>query len=311
MKKKRSFIFILAVSILISGFSLDYQKAKDFPVLKGPYLGQKPPGMIPEVFAPGIISTEKSELNSVFSPKGDEFFYAISTSTKEELKNGIYLYIIMYTKQINGVWIKPEIASFPGKYSAVDMSFSPDGNRIFFCSNRPTSWNKSPNRDIWYCERFTQGWSAPINPGVPLNSPGDEVYPTFTTDGSMYFSSSRENGKGRKDVYYAKFINDKYSKPVHLGDAINTKYNEGDAFVAPDESYLLVTCKGRPIDQGGDGIFISFKKKDGSWSKMRNIKSMTKISGGCPMVSPDGKYFFFTRKDDIYWVDAKILKSYK
>lgn len=42
---------------------------------KGPYLGQKPPGMIPEIFAPGIISTAKEELNSVFSLDGREFYF--------------------------------------------------------------------------------------------------------------------------------------------------------------------------------------------------------------------------------------------
>jgi hypothetical protein len=117
-KNIRYFLLIFSIFALF----LNLTAENDWPVLKGPYLGQKPPGMTPEIFAPGIISTKKNELNSVFSPKGDEFFFAICTSTREEHKKGIYLYIIMYTKQINGVWTKPETASFPGKYSAVDKS---------------------------------------------------------------------------------------------------------------------------------------------------------------------------------------------
>jgi hypothetical protein len=47
----------------------------DFPVLKGPYLGQKPPGMTPEIFAPGIISTGHSERIAAFTPDGKYFFF--------------------------------------------------------------------------------------------------------------------------------------------------------------------------------------------------------------------------------------------
>lgn len=63
----------------------------------------------------------------------------------------------------------------------------------------------------------------------------------------------------------------------------------------------------------GKGLDISFKKKDGSWTKLVNMEKILKrnIIGGCPYVSPDGKYFFFTRKSDIYWVDAKIIEQLK
>ena len=47
--------------------------ARDFPVLEGPYMGQTPPGMTAEVFAPGIVSTEAWEVEGVFAPGMDEF----------------------------------------------------------------------------------------------------------------------------------------------------------------------------------------------------------------------------------------------
>ena len=104
----------LSITFLINSNALQ----NDLPVLKGPYFGQTPPGMTPEIFAPGIISTEdKYELNSVFSPKGDEFFYEISTTTPEEKKQGKYFYVILVSKQVNGVWTKPELTPFSGKYS--------------------------------------------------------------------------------------------------------------------------------------------------------------------------------------------------
>ena len=72
MKRKWMYIF-LSCLIIISVTSC--ANNSDFPVLKGPYLGQKPPGMTPEVFAPGIISTEHKEHSTLaFSPDGTEIF---------------------------------------------------------------------------------------------------------------------------------------------------------------------------------------------------------------------------------------------
>lgn len=274
---------------------------KEFPILKGPYLGQKPPGMVPEVFAPGIISTEKSELNAVFSPAGDEFYFAIHLAPPEDR------YVIMVSRQVNGIWTRPEVAPFSGRYTDVDMTFSLDGKQLYFCSKRPVPQSASPEYNIWVVHRTPNGgWSEPENLGAPVNTAGSETYPTFTKNGRMYFSSSRQGGKGSKDIYYSELIGGAYSDPVNLGEAINSQFGEGDTFVAPDESYLIVTHWGGPK---GKGLYISFKQEDGTWTKSVDMESILKrtIVGGCPMVTPDGKYFFYTSKGQIYWVDARII----
>ncbi|MBE0664402.1 MAG: hypothetical protein IH584_01170 [Candidatus Aminicenantes bacterium] len=55
--------------LILAALNVSAQQ-KEFPKLTGPYLGQKPPGTTPELFAPGIVSTGLNELNSVFSPDG-------------------------------------------------------------------------------------------------------------------------------------------------------------------------------------------------------------------------------------------------
>ena len=293
-------------------FNINLSGEADWPVLKGPYLGQKPPGMIPEIFAHGIISTEKSELNSVFSPRGDEFFFAIY-SPKPNNKC-----VIMYSKQVNGIWTKPEAAHFSGKYIDVDMAFSPDGNKLYFCSIRPNQSGSilEPKHDIWFCKRLgNNNWSKPKKLGTLINSLESETYPTFTQNGRMYFASSRKGGYGGKDIYYSQQINGKFSKPVNIGNAINTQYGEGDTFVALDESFLIISAGGRPDSIGGGDLYISFKKNDGSWTIAKNMgKSInTKVYEYCPMVSPDGRYLFFSRffegRSDIYWVSSKIIEN--
>ena len=299
MKSKTIFIGIFMFSIFV--FSSHAQQ-DDFPVLKGPYLGQKPPGMTPEIFAPGIVSTEdKYELNAVFSPDGKEFYYEISTTTMEEKKEGKYFYIIMVSKQIDGAWTKPELAEFSGEHSIYDLCFAPDGNRIYFTSDRDDPWNTTKENHIWYINRLEGGWSEAKILGPPIYSHEGDGQQTITKDGSMYF---RIGG----DFYFSKYKNGEFQEPVLLGDEINSPYYESKPCLALDESYLLFVRYGMPetID-GGRGLYISFQNNDGSWTEAKN----TQILGSLPKFSPDGKYFFFSKSKDVYWVDAKIIEDLK
>jgi Tol biopolymer transport system component len=298
MKSKAIYTGILLSVVLVVNSTA--QKS-DFPVLKGPYLGQKPPGMIPEIFAPGFISTEKSELNSVFSPDGNEFYYSIYTPEP------VGAYTIWYTKMIDKVWTKPDIVPFSGEFTDVDMSFSPDEKRLYFCSRRPVPGNPKPEYYVWYCSLLEDhSWSEPVLLDFPVNTPFSETYPTFTKEGRMYLASNRNGSTGSKDVYSIDYVGERFTNQVNLGDSINTEYGEGDTFIASDESYMIISCWGRPE---GEGMDISFKKMDGSWTKKVNIEKTLNwnTGGGCPYVSPDGKYFFFTNNGDIYWVSAKII----
>jgi Tol biopolymer transport system component len=80
---------------------------------------------------------------------------------------------------------------------------------------------------------------------------------------------------------------------------------------------LIVNSNGRPDDLGRGDLYISFKKKDSSWTPLKNMgkEINSEYTDYCPMLSPDGKYLFFTStrtgNGDIYWVDAKIIEDLK
>jgi hypothetical protein len=97
---------------------------KDLPVLKGQYLGQTPPGNKSQIFAPGFISTEYGELNSVFSPDGKEFYFS---------RRGIHgkPSAIMCTRMINNEWTKPAAVDFSGVYDDVDLFIKSEGKSLF------------------------------------------------------------------------------------------------------------------------------------------------------------------------------------
>jgi len=299
-------------SVLISAllFHNSYGQENNFPDLKGPYLGQNPPGMTPEIFAPDIISTDKREFNSVFSPNGKEFYF-----TKRS--DGVLKMFSM--KEEKAGWTKPVLFPYSTKYHDFDMGFSPDGDQLFFCSTRPAPGNSEPNTgyDIWYVQRKGSSWSNPTYIDGPVNNGDKQYYPTLSSDHTLYFSTQRANSLGERDIYKTTLRNGKYGKLENLGPNVNTKNDEGDAFISPDESYIIVCGMGRPDCLGSGDLYISFRKKDGGWTKSKHMgnKINSHYSDYCPYVSPDGKYFFFTSRrtgaDDIYWVDAKVVEALK
>ena len=144
----RIFLFLL---LFVVPISISAQQ-KEFPKLTGPYLGQKPPGMTPEIFAPGIISTDLRELNSVFTPDGKEFYFTIQTPGKG--------YRIYFTEETNNGWTKPAPVSFSSNYSDVDMCITPDGQRMYFGSTRPVNGVEQNDFRIWYVDRIGSEWST-------------------------------------------------------------------------------------------------------------------------------------------------------
>lgn len=267
------------------------------------YLKQKPPSTIPQIFAPDIISKEDEyEFGSVFNSNATEFFYGVAINGKEEIR---------YSKLVGDNWSKPKIILVHEKYGYNDPFLSPDENRLYFISKRALDGLGDPkDYDIWYVERFANGWSEPINAGPKINSNNDEYYISFTYNGTMYFSSNKVGSNF--DIYASKYEKGEFQKPVSLSDSINTLGYEADVFIAPDESYIIF-CGTRQDGLGRGDLYISFKNTDGTWSKSVNMgeRINTKNHELCPFVSKDGKYFFYTSNQDIYWVDAKILERYK
>ena len=266
------------------------------------YLKQKPPSAYPEIFAPNIISkTDEYEFGSVFNKDATEFFYGVVTQGKEEIR---------YSKLVGENWSSPTTILSHAHYGYNDPFLSPDEKRLYFISKRALDGLGEPkDYDIWYVERQANGWSSPINAGTNINSSSNEYYISFTKDGTMYFSSNK--GGSSFDIYASKSLDGEFQKPVLLGDAINTSNYEADVFIDPEEEYIIF-CATRQEDGLGRGdLYISFKNLDGSWSKSKNMGNRINTKGHelCPFVSADGKYFFYTSNQDIYWIDASILEE--
>jgi Tol biopolymer transport system component len=297
---------LLAASCSLTGTIAD----REFPVLKGAYLGQALPGDVPEVFAPGIISTSGNQVNSVFSPDGKEFYFSAFDPASG--------YTIMVMNESEAGWSRPRVAPFSSGYSEVDVAFSSDGDRLFYISKRPMRQGgpRMTGYQIWVVERKGATWDAPAPLGPMVNSGSRQLYPTVSRDGTLYFNSDR-GGFGRGDFFRSRVADGRYTEPENLGESINTGYDETDLLVAPDESYVVFTSADRPDGFGGGDLYVSFQAPDGSWTPALNMGDSinTASSEFCPMLSPDGRYLFFTSgrggDDDIYWIDAAIIERYR
>ena len=282
---------------------------RGFVALKGDYFGMKKPGETPEVFAPGIIKSVHRWIRCpTFSSDGKEAYW--SAGAPHGINERIW-----FMRQEGDVWQPPRVAPFSSKSDDANPHLSYDGQKLFFCSNRSLERNGEPtrDRDIWMVEIKGSSWSEPENLGSPVNTEKPEPYVTVSRNGTLYFHANNyEAGRGAADIYRSKFINNRYIGPENLGDSINSKYPDSCPCIAPDESYILFQSVRPENFSPGFNLYISFRNADGTWTKAKNMGKKINIQeAAIPKISPDGKYLFFKRESDIYWVDAKIIEKLK
>ena len=138
-----------------------------------------------------------------------------------------------------------------------------------------------------------------------------ENYPSVTRDGTIYYMRGRSDGSGA-GLYRSRLKNGYYDEAENLGGIINADSSAADPCIAPDESYLIY-CLELPGGYGEYDLYVTFQKKDGSWTEPVNLGGDINSStlDARPYVTPDGKFLFYysdqTGNGDIYCVNAKII----
>jgi len=323
-------VVLMSLFCLIT-LSLQAMGESEFKDLNGPFLGQKPPGDTPELFAPGIISSGFHDRNITFSPDLNEIFFTRTSPCDWHSS-------IIYLNKVNGNWSEPELAPFIT--STTDNAsypfISPDGRKVVFESEKQMDDSgRSLGGSLWFSLKDKKGkWGEAIPLPIP-NRSMKESFPSVSANGNIYFYARTESNADA-DLFYYEFKNNQYEAAKKLGPGINTKNEEFHPYIAPDESYLIFD---RFVYGVSHDLYISFKKDNGSWTEAINMgdtintKSAEEIR---PYVSPDGKYLFYVSKrvqdinydltysafmdrislsgnnsHDIYWVDAKIIQELK
>jgi len=300
MKKEAIYAGILLPLLFIV---MDQAQQSDFPVLNGPYLGQKPPGLTPEIFAPGIVSKEGDQARLFLAPDGSEIIY-----WEREPGSGKMRIISILNE--GGVWSEPEVLPFSEEYINMEPCLSPDGKKMFFVSNRPLSGKgegeKFPN--IWMVEKNNGTWSEPMDIGDPVNRLDIVVQPFYAVDDRLYFGGQNADGSSR-GIYCSQHAAGGFAEPEKLDEGIFGGQVSGPC-VSPDNRAFVVHAR----KDGGFGswdLYASFRDASGSRGPLVNLGNAinTEADEAGASFSPDGKYLFFSREGDICWVSAKVIEE--
>jgi len=223
--------------------------------------------------------------------------------------------VIMVSKKIRNKWRKPKIATFSGRYGDLEPFLSADGDKLYFASNRPLDpeHTEVKDYDLWVVKRDgpRSKWSQPVNLGAPVNTEHNEFYPSLTNTGNLYYTSDRPDGKGKDDIFLCENRNGRFLPPVSLSDSINTAGYEFNAFVAPDESYLMFSGYNREDGVGSGDLYISYRQ-DNTWSRAKNLGKTinSKYLDYCPFVGSDGHTLYFTsRRSDVSFTDTPFSNT--
>lgn len=292
-KTARSLLLSAALAAFCPAAFQGQEPARDFPVLRGPYLGQKPPGPVPEVFAPGVINTGMFVRDVAMTPDGREFYFGLAAG-------GYAWSTICVTRLVDGRWTPPEVMPHmeDPRFLNFEPCISPDGSKFYFLSTRPDAAAGDKERgdqDIWVMDRAGDGWGIPYNLGGPVNTAGEEYFPSVTRDGTLYFTRTESDGR-TSAIYRSRFMEGRFLEPEKLPPQVNCGTTRYNAFIAPDESYIIVPAAGRKDSLGGTDYYVVFRGADDSWSEPVHLGPAVNSPAGqefSPYVSPDGKYFFF------------------
>jgi len=269
--------------------------ADSFPVLNGPYLGQQEPGLQAQPFAPGLVSLRgRYEFALSFSPAGDELLFTQQVPEQS---------VSVYHSRVEGdAWTKPVPIrlSDGARREEMEAFFAPNGELIFFAP-----YDERMDVRIWSVEVGPGGWRNPREVASPV-ADDPAFYPTMSNRGTLYYT----NLAGRR-VYRAELDGLSVSSVEDAGLEFG-----GHAFIAPDESFVLVDAR-EPDSLGGSDIYVAFRRPEGSWSRPRHLGA--EVNSGfdetCPSLSADGRYLFFSRYDepddvsDIYWIDSAVIDA--
>ncbi|MBI9052971.1 MAG: PD40 domain-containing protein [Bacteroidales bacterium] len=331
----KQLIYLAIASLMLSCSSNSVKE--NFPVLSGEYLGQNQPKDSAILFAPNIVSSGLGDRDLAITPDGKEIFFT------RNLGNLKY-FTIFHSMQQDGIWTKPEVFKYckDSKNNYTEPFINADGSKLFFVSDKSQNEDDERNYDIWVCDKDENNeWTEPYNLGEPVNTDQNEFYPTLTNDGTIYFNHFDEKLKA-EFIYRSKLVDGEYTEPEMLNENINCGRARFNAYISPDESFIIVPVYGMPDSYGATDYYIVFRDQNDNWSQPMNMGEKVNSKNGqewSASISPDGKYLFYMSGktpidivkgnefssdlfdkthnspqngySDIYWISTDLIKDLK
>ncbi len=251
----------------------------------------------PQVFGPGIISGPVHDMAPAFTPDGKTVYFHRSGPGLTG--------VILVSHLRNGVWSRPEIASFSGRWQDIEPAMSPDGSYLLFSSNRPANkdgqvlngaWGGSryPRRggNLWRVDRKGNGWGEPYRLPDLINSDSSVFSPAVTAAGALYFMKPVGQG-GAFHLFRSEYRDGVYQAVETLPFSAPDSVGEFDPAVAPDDSFVVFSSGRAPAKR--TELWIVFRA-GGGWGTPISLGTAVNRSAGCveARLSPDHRRLFFS-----------------
>lgn len=270
---KSWYFIILVITIASCKNNLESDRTK--------FLTEKIPSEIPIVFQEHLTPKDKIIHKGIFSADFQQYYYTLSNKDFTQFD----IYVI---EKVKGTWSAPKKAFFNSAFDDHGMSFSPDGNTLYFSSTRPANIDSIPKTwHIWKSEKVKGKWTIPSYVDIPNLRDKLMSHPVMTNNGNLYFHASNLD-YSEMDIYCAKKANGRFSDAKKIDISIKT--DKCTPFVSSDEEFIIFATIGNQLD-----LMISFNDGNGKWLNTRKLNDTINTSGqGNPFVTPDGKFLFYT-----------------
>lgn len=247
------------------------------------FLTNEIPNNIPFEFKQDLVPENKLIHKGIFSTDLKEYYYTISDNNFEKFD-------VLVIKKNNENWTEPKKAFFNSEYNEHGMSFSPDGNSIYFSSTRPTNIKgTSETWHIWKSDKVNGEWKEPVFVDIPNLRDKLVSHPSITNSGTLYFHTSNLD-YSEMDIYHSKKVNGKFEKAEKTTISMNTKIGKCTPYVSPKEDYLIFATIGNELN-----LMISYNDGKGGWINTKKLNNKINNKGqGNPYVTPNNKFLFFT-----------------
>lgn len=216
----------------------------------------------PEAFLKNTIFNS-NESTAILTKDGLTLYFTRNNFKKNQQKKNAKdeVSLKIYTAHFkNGKWTDVmELPFNSDYYNCAHPALSADEKTLYFTSNMPGTMGQSDLYRVAILENGTFG--TPENLGNTINTEGRETFPFLSATGELYFASDGHLGLGGLDVFVSKKNEDaSFSKPINLGNPINTAYDDF-AYVLNSETRVGYFSSNRPGGKGSDDLYTFLENK--------------------------------------------------
>lgn len=249
--------------------------------------GSNASDIVPAKKAKGKVNKRFNEGPATFSQDGTQMIFTRS-NYKKKGEDGIRklgLYQATWNEKKGWTNITP-LPMNSLTYDVAHPALSKDGNLLFFVSDMPGGLGET---DLYYCTLSNNTWSAPVNLGKEVNTPGKEMFPFIAPDGTLYFASDSRVGLGGLDIYSASYNGSSWQDIRNPGAPVNSSFDDF-GYVCDETGKSGFLVSNRPGGLGDDDIYKFIKRSEAICGNIADAKTNAVIENvNITAISADGE----------------------